>query len=279
MIMSGGAIIPCRETRKGEWAALPVVFFAIICFASSIARAQDLTIYAEDAAPINFERGGQITGSSTQIVMEILQRIGIDTPITIVPWARGFQIALTQPNIVLFSVARSAEREALFHWVGPLAEVQNAFYVVRNSNVSIQTIDDARSVESIGIRRADVRETYLNSIGFTNLERTNSNQSNLRKLIDGRIQLWATSDIEVRGVPEQCGIDPSAIRHAYTFNKLRLYIVISKPTPVAVVRKWQNTLNEMKRDGTFMTISRRWLPESSLPEVVVRPSKTSVTGD
>ena len=162
-------------------------------------------------------------------------------------------------------MARSADRESLFHWVGPLVEVRSAFYSLASRQPAVQSIEDARRVESIGIRRADIRETYLRSIGFVNLETTNSNQSNLRKLLDGRIDLWATSNIEADGVPKQMGLDPNVIRHNFTFQRFVLYIAVSKQTPLDLVEAWQSTLDEMKKDGSFAAISRRWLPESSLP--------------
>jgi polar amino acid transport system substrate-binding protein len=242
------------------------------CAAWSTVRAQDLTIYAEDAAPFNFERNGELTGSSTKIVIEILDRLGIDAPIRIIPWARGYKKALTEPNVVLYSVVRSVEREKRFYWVGPLATVRSSFYAPKEATIVVRDIDDARELRRIGVRRADARETYLQKLGLINLESTNSNQSNLKKLLDGRIDLWATSNIEARGVTEQLGIAPDAIKHIYTFQQVNLYVAISKQTPMEVAHTWQRTLDQMKTDGTFAAISRRWLPETSLPEEVTRPT-------
>ena len=173
-------------------------------------------------------------------------------------------------------MARTPEREDLFHWIGPVSIFRSAFYARSRSKVVIRSLDDARHIGRIGTYQDDVREEYLLKKGFTNLDSTNSNQSNLRKLLSGRIDLWATSNIEAASVPRQYGIDPSTIRHIFTFEKYVLYIAISKQTPLHVVHDWQNTLDMMKADGTFATISRRWLPDDSLPEDV---SKAALSSD
>ena len=265
----------CKRWRRTEPLVVSIVsaaLFASVWVLPVTLKAQDLMIVTEDAAPFNFQDAGKITGSSTEIVEEILRRLDVEARIELVPWARGYKRALSEPNVVLFSVARSNDREDLFYWVGPIAAVQNAFYAVRGAHVAIEDIDDARRVGRIGTRKADMRESYLQALGFDNLDSTNSNLSNLRKLLEGRIDVWATSNIEVQSVVAQQGLDPSALKHVYTFQTLLLYIAISKGTSPAIVSDWQAALDAMKADGTFMAISRKWLSENSLPQSVSRPS-------
>lgn len=247
-----------------------IIVVVVVFFGLTAAVAGDLLILTEDVSPINFIKDGKLTGSSTEIVEEILRRLDIKTSIHVIPWARGYQTALQKEGVVLFSMARSKEREEKFQWVGPICAVQSAFYAPREFNLQIQSLDDARPIGSIGTYRDDVREAYLMEKGFTNLDSANSNQSNLQKLLSGRIDLWATSNIEAAGVPAQLGVDPSAIRHVFTFQKFELYIALSKQTSTTVVKAWQTTLDDMKSDGTFVAISRRWLPDDSLPEYVTK---------
>jgi len=252
------------------WKDIPKYFFymmaVILCFGLTPVVAGKLLILTEDGVPpLNFIKNGQLTGASTEIVEEILRRLDLDISLDVVPWARGYQLAQQKPDVVLFSMARSKDRENLFHWVGPICMVQSAFYAIRGGNKVINSLDDARHIGSIGTYRDDVREAYLLENGFSNLDSANSNQSNLRKLLSGRIDLWATSNIEAANLPGQLGIDPAAINHVFTFQKFELYIALSKQTSLTVVDAWKTTLDQMKSDGTFMTISRRWLPEDSLP--------------
>ena len=251
----------------------------IVAIMVSSANADRLRIMAENVAPVNFIKDGEWSGATAEVVKEILRRLDQKNAIEEVPWARGYQIVQEAPNTVLFSMARTPERENLFHWVGPVSIFQSGFYARKDSKISIRSLDEARLVKRIGTYRNDVRETFLLQNGFRNLQRTNSNESNLRKLLTGRIDLWATSNIEAASVPRQYGEDPTDLRHVYSFQKFVLYIAISKQTPLHIVRGWQHTLDRMKADGSFASISRRWLPADSLPEEILTPSSKADLDD
>ena len=88
------------------------------------ARDIRLSVYTEDLPPYNFVNKGRLTGFSVDLVREIMQRVGTIAPIQVVPWSRGYQKAMEEPNVALFSTVRSTQRETQFKWVGPLPPVK-----------------------------------------------------------------------------------------------------------------------------------------------------------
>jgi len=81
----------------------------------------ELQIITEEFAPFNFQsKDGQITGQSTEIVQEILSRLNLKIDIRLMPWNDGYELALYEQDVVLYSTFRTAEREELFQWVGPI---------------------------------------------------------------------------------------------------------------------------------------------------------------
>ena len=122
-------------------------FLFIICniFLSIPATAQELTIITEEYPPINFLEEGIITGSSAEVVREILRRLNLPDNITILPWVRGYNLLKTRPNIVLFSTTRTKKRESLFHWVGPLLTARTGFYIKKGSAIRINSLVDAKT--------------------------------------------------------------------------------------------------------------------------------------
>jgi len=238
------------------------------------ASAAEVRLLAEHVVPFNYIADGEWKGSTAEIVKEITRRIDLEARIEAIPWARGYKIALSQPNVALFSMARTPDREDRFHWVGPVGLFRSAFYAPRGKGLVIDSLDDARSVESIGTYKDDVREVYLLGKNFTNLDSTNSNESNLRKLLGGRIDLWATSTMEAHSVARQMGLDAALIEHVHTFQEFEMYIALSLGTPYHIVDQWQAALDGMKADGTFLAIWQAWLPHEPLPEAVGRPSAT-----
>ena len=110
----------------------------------------ELRFVTEEYPPITFmDRSGEVTGLATEIVKEIMNRQTIDAPMEIMTWETAYQIALAKPNIVIFSIRRTAERETLFHWVGPIGQADTLFYVKKDSGVTLRSLDDAKQLEKM----------------------------------------------------------------------------------------------------------------------------------
>lgn len=244
---------------------LSVNVFLILLLFTSIGYAQDLTIITEEYPPLSFNKDGIITGSSVEVVREMLRRLKQPDNIVMFPWARGYNLLTTQPNVALFSTTRTKERETLFHWVGPLCTSQNGFYAKKSSLIRINSLEDAKKVSSIATYKEDAREQMLRSWGFTNIDSSRSPASNLKKLLSGRVDLWLYDSIGMPKVAEQLGVDATELELVLPLNEVSLWVAFSKGTSEKIMKKWQETLDEMKRDKTFELISKKWLPMSSIP--------------
>ena len=85
------------------------------------ASAQPLIILCENDPPAQFrDVEGNLTGYTVELVREIQKRVGNQDEIKMVPWARGYEMIQKYPDVVLFQMSRSAEREKMFNWVGPV---------------------------------------------------------------------------------------------------------------------------------------------------------------
>ncbi len=224
----------------------------------------ELTILTEDLPPFNYMENGKLTGATTMVVQEIIRRLGIVDPIEVVPWARGYQRLSNEPNVVLFTTAHTAERERLFHWVGPLYVSQMVFYARKNDPLRIDSLEAAKQVAAVATYRDDSGEQILKSLGFTNLDSSSSPHSNIRKLASGRVDLWYFHNIGAARIAREAGIDPSEIKAVFTHQHNLTYIAISKQTSPIIVQQWQAALDDMKADGTFWWLTRKWLPPDAI---------------
>jgi len=245
---------------------LTINVFLILSLFIHIADAQDLTIITEEYPPLSLKKEGIITGSSVEVVREILRRLKQPDNIVMLPWVRGYNLLTTQPNVALFSTTRTKERETLFHWVGPLCTSQNGFYAKKNSGIHMNSLEDAKKVGSIATYKEDAREQMLKSWGFTNLDSSKSAASNLKKLLSGRVDLWLYDSLGMPKVAERLGVDTTELELILPLNEVSLYVAFSKETPKEIVKKWQKTLDDMNRDKTFELISKKWLPMSNIPK-------------
>ena len=243
-----------------------IFIVGIVALLSSAATAGDrLMILTEENPPFNFTQDGLLTGSSTAIVRRILARLGLPDDVQMLPWARAYHLALSRPNVILFSTARIPERENLFSWVGPLYNIRFGFYARKGSGLCIYNLEDVRKVKAIATYRNDVREQLLLAQGFTNLDRSKSPVSGLKKLVSGRADLWFYSDLGAPEIATSAGIDPDRIELVLPFKEYEIYIAISRGTPSGLVKQWREALAALKRDGSFDQISHQWLPEENIP--------------
>jgi polar amino acid transport system substrate-binding protein len=233
---------------------------------------QSLRIYTEIAPPNqSLDSNGKLSGFAVELVRELQKRIGNQDPIEVVPWVRAYKALESEPNVMLFSVARSAKRNPLFHWVGPISESRFTFYVKADSPHDIKSLDDARKLRLIGVYTEDARDQYLSRLGFTNLDRSLDEEVMVKKLMDGRIDALAGSPIGMQQVASASGIRFEELKEAYTFQKVQVYLAFSRTTPGPIVTAWSSALGAMKKDKSFEAIFRKYYPTGPLPGPASRP--------
>ncbi len=229
-------------------------------------HAQSLTIYTEISPPYQeVGANGKLKGYAIEIVQEIQKRTGNTDPIQVIPWVRGYNEAQAKANVVLFSTARSAERDHLFQWVGPLFDHAYVFYVKCDSKISIHDLEEAKKLGLIGVYKQDIREQFLTHSGFTNLDTSINQEVMFKKLMAGRIDALAASPEAVETIAQAAGYKLQDVRQLFTFLKVHSYIAFSKATPSTTVKAWTVALEAMKQDATFERIFRRYYPNAPLP--------------
>ena len=70
-----------------------------------------------------------------------------------VPWARGYKMATTQPDVGLFVAVRTPEREQLFHWVGPIVSTSASLYARSGEASPVTSLEEARQLGRIAVPR------------------------------------------------------------------------------------------------------------------------------
>ncbi|MDW5376865.1 transporter substrate-binding domain-containing protein [Halomonas sp. HP20-15] len=233
--------------------------------ANTASADEPLRLLTEELPPLNFRENGELTGLSVALVREIQRRLDNEQPIQLMPWARAYHSLMEKPGVALFSTARSAEREDLFQWVGPLANLAFVFYKRAGSPLTLDNLDDARKLETIATYRNDVREEFLLNHGFTNLDSATKLVSGARKLLEGRVDAWLDSNLSAPSVIESLGYPADSIERLLVAHSEPLYIAFSAETAPETVARWQRTLDAMARDGTFARLHRRWLPNEPMP--------------
>ncbi len=236
-----------------------LIFLASAGGSAVFAQQSTIQIYTENSPPGNYIHQGKVTGFAVAVVREIQKRTGHLGDIQVVPWARGYNMTLTNPNVALFSTSRLPQREDLFKWVGPLYRQTWGFYAKRGTEIRIRSLEEAKTIARIGTYYQDAKEQYLKKQGFNNLVSTNTNLSNIKRLIQGGIDLWVSSDFNMPYLVDQAGISPDQLELVYAFRVVDNFIAFSVQTSDAIVQKWQYTLDEIIEDGTYRAFYSQYI--------------------
>lgn len=239
------------------------LWFIFICAAfvlagAAAAKAENLRIMTEEYPPFNYTENGKLTGLATEVVKAVARKTGNTADIEVLPWARACSIIRKRDGLILYSMTRTEAREDLFKWVGPIASNKWVLFAKKSSGINLVALDDARKVGTIGTYKDDAAESYLKEQGFTNLDSVIDDAQNVPKLIAGRINLWIIGELQgihkakVKGVADQ-------LEKVLDVKDTQLYIAFSRNTPDEVIARWQAALDEMKADGSYQDLAKKYM--------------------
>ncbi|PHQ27144.1 hypothetical protein CLH62_06095 [Marinobacter guineae] len=232
---------------------------------SAHAWGEPITVVTEHSPPGEYlDENGRVTGATAELVRELMKRAGEPSDITLLPWARGYMMARRGPNVALFETTRSEMREHQFRWVGPIKRITGGFFVRRQDGISIETLDDARDLDGVCVYRGSSGGQLLKALGFTNLEQPTRSAQCLEMLMHGRVDTWMTSDIARLPIFAETAYSENEVRLAYATSTKYLYIAMSLDTPDSIVELWQETLDQMKLDGTLAQYYRGTYPDEMI---------------
>lgn len=227
--------------------------------------ASALVIYTEDWPPITFQRNGVADGMAVEVVREIQSRIKDNSPIEVVPWARGYKELLTNPNVMLFTVGRSEARERQMTLLGPIAVSQTVLLARKGEAAKLLALGAGIYQRPVGAYRGSIFADAASAAGFVEVDLAPTPQITAQKMLLGRYDMWVEGGFVVASVLKDIRQPPDAVEVVRVLESLELYLAFSRGTPGDEVRRWQDGFAAIKKDGTFKRIYNKWLPRDAAP--------------
>lgn len=152
-----------------------------------------ITVVTEEWPPYNYlSSSGEIIGSATEIVKNTLEHANVPYSLNMYPWARAYKNALEQPNVLIYSILRSPQREKLFHWICPLNTIQYHFFKLSaRADIQINSIKDVKKY-TLGLIRGSYMHNYLKNLDFIegeHIQVSGNNHANINLLLAGRVDV------------------------------------------------------------------------------------------
>ncbi|MCG8668012.1 MAG: transporter substrate-binding domain-containing protein [Pseudomonadales bacterium] len=219
----------------------------------------EIRILTTEEPPTNYTENGRLTGITTDVVMAIQQQIGSNTPIEVLPWARAYRIASSEPNIIIFTAGKTQTRVDLgFHFIGPVVTRSHILIGRSSDNLGIKVLDDVKTQNlEIGAMRGDWREKFFSDQGFK-LQSATDHYVVLKMLAAGRIPLAISSDLEAPAVARKLNLPVHTFKPVYEFDHAASYILFSKGTSPKIVDQWQQAFLDLQTTDFFFRTAANW---------------------
>ena len=238
-----------------------VTILALAC-GLSLARAEPLVLLTDNLPPFNmsvagtnYARDDGVTGISSDILRAVCERAQVQCQqILRFPWQRVYQQTLDDAGYGLFSTARTAEREGLFKWVGPIASNEWVLFSKGDSSIQLNSLDDARRYR-IGGYKGDAKTQFLLDRGLE-VQTALRDSENVKKLERGQIDLWVTSNQAGRFVARQEGVEN--LKMVQKLHTADLYLALNLQTSDELVQKLQSALDSLRAEGALKSIEARY---------------------
>lgn len=225
----------------------------------------DLVFITENYAPLNYVENNELVGLAPDVLREICTNLNIPFKVTVMPWTEGYQTAQNTNNAVLFSTVLNPTRKDLFKWAGPIASLDWAFYSKPQSTLTLNSLDDAKSVQKIGVMEDFSITQYLKNEGFTNLVYVADNIEGFTKLLSGEIDLFPSDEIAAKAALESMNKNIWSVTSKLTLITDFVYFAFNKQTPDKVVADFQNEIDKMKSNGKLNTLYQKYMNKLTAP--------------
>ncbi|MFZ6864511.1 substrate-binding periplasmic protein [Undibacterium sp. Ji67W] len=219
-------------------------------------QAQNIRVVTEENA-YAFMQDGKVSGPATKVAELSLQNAGFtDYKVNIYPWARSYELALKVPNVLIYTIIRTPERENLFKWTGELMKIHFYLYKLKERNdISLNNLNDAKRY-TIGVIRDDVRHQYLVKEGFQKLVISAQSIDSFDRLINRQVDLVPFNDDDPQQLCKAKKFDCDKLERVLTLNEMStgMYMAFSLSTPDSIVERTQKAFEKLKADGTVKKI-------------------------
>lgn len=234
-----------------------LALLAVLAVPACPAQGADLRVVTEQWPPYTHVEDGKMTGVVSEVVLTALDRSGLSYTVEVLPWARAYKLARTEPNVLIYTILKLESRAPLFTWI-KLDGLSIEMYLFRPKHrreIELRTLDDAKNFR-VGVTRDTSTHHFLLNHGFKegeNLFPVRCEQLNLLKSQPGtrRVDLTTGDRLSTACALAEGGLPPDYCVPQILLFKEDLYMAFSRDTPARIVERVRRGLEAAQRDGTL----------------------------
>ena len=215
--------------------------------------------------PFTYLENGEKMGFSIDVLNAIENEINTDVSVDFMEWKDAFNKLKNDENTAMPSILMNNERKDMFKWVGPISIVKTSFYSKKDSNITINNLEDARKVTKICVVKDYYSEQLLKENNYENILVFDSQIEAFNAFINNDDYVLPSNNFSFAYLLKENSLNISDFDELFNFSLDFMYIAFSKNTSDEIINEWQSGLDKIKSSGKLQEIYEKWLPWESAP--------------
>ncbi len=233
--------------------ALRLIFLTFLFMQALSAQASgtnySIKILATELPPYTFTENEKPKGIILSPIMESAERNNTYIEVEFMPWQRVLKELENNPGTFIVAMARSPEREKLYHWVAPARKTRIGFISYMNEHRHAEGDEDHLFNDRICVEAKTPMDNWISKRPYKNVVMTTSSFSCMKALQTGRVDYWLTDETLAHYTMQHHKGQPEHLIFHHKIMEPVLYISTSLKTSQDVVEHMRVLLSTSDLDA------------------------------
>jgi len=232
---------------------------------------QKVNVFTEELAPVHYTVQGKKVGIATDIVRAIFREAGLEAEIQSYPWKRTYLTVLRTPGSFVYTINRTAERENLFHWIGPILNKRTYLYrLASRVDIRIESPEDLKKYTTVAILGYALTKK-LRSQGLQpgrELIVTRNKKDQIQVFLKGRADLITGNEFTIASALAAAGRSIEEVVPVLLMNEKGYYLAANLETDRELVERLRIANIKVQQSGLVQKTIARYMGQLPKPESI-----------
>lgn len=223
--------------------------------------AESIRVVLEVSPPHQTLIDGKVGGLATAVIEVMLKQAGLQPVYEIYPWARAYRIAVTSPDVLIYNIARTPERETQFEWIGKVANHKFGFLKLsRRDDIQVHNLSDIKHYV-VGTQRDDFSAEWLRNAvqqPAQNLQLQPDVLETWRLLVNGKLDLMIDDPNAIADILQQFKLSRQDVEFVLFPPELELYtwIALKKGSSPELIQRLRQAYQRVESSAAYQKVMR-----------------------
>jgi polar amino acid transport system substrate-binding protein len=247
----------------GAGLALALLAFAPLPLPAAAEEPASVRVVTEQLPPYNFEEGGVVKGASTAVVRAVLEQAGLRYTLELQPWARALDTVLHERNTLIYSIARTEERERQLVWLGKICDRRLALFCSKERRDllghGLKELPDATFAVIQGDASVDLLKKLGIPAGKLHLMRDAPSPTAAAHVLEGRSDFFVSNPLRFAAGVRGTELEGRFQQHSVLWEGDGYYLAANTASDPALVARVQDAFAALLAGGRVKTLFDRAL--------------------